>query len=160
MRKQITKNDSCSRLHSSSQAQYINILNSFSQHQLLHKQVILQSGRWLCTQPSPAAGWGGHCCPPCLPALRKGEEKGRRQHEPLLTWRAFLQCGFGCGCWEWWPQQRHDHSSRIWKAGHWSEWPRGSSVLKAGKRTGSSGRIGKVCNKWRHYLVIIFYISQ
>ena len=45
MRKQITKNDSCSRLHSSSQAQYINILNSFSQHQLLHKQVILQSGR-------------------------------------------------------------------------------------------------------------------
>lgn len=82
-----------------------------------------------------------------LLALREGWEKAGVKGQPLLTWRAFLQCGFGCGCWGWWRQQRRDHSSRTWKAGHWSEWPRGSSVLKAGKRTGSSDHIGKVWNK-------------
>lgn len=90
----------------------------------------------------------------------RAKTKERMPCEPLLTWRAFLQCGFGCGCWGWWRRQRHDHSSRIWKAGHWSAWPRGSSVLKVGKRTGSSGRTGKVWNTGRDRLVIMSEVSK
>lgn len=90
--------------------------------------------------------WAGQGVPMYLAAPKKDKEK-RVDSWPLLTWRAFLQCVSGCGCWAWWPQQTHDHSSHTWKAGHWSEWPRGSSVLMAGKRTGSSGHTGRVWNK-------------
>lgn len=93
-------------------------------------------------------GWAGKGVPMYRPAPKKDKEK-RVDSWPRLTWRAFLQCGSGCGCWEWWPQQRRGHSSHTWKVCRWSGWPRGSSVLTAGKRTGSSGHTGRVCNKQR-----------
>lgn len=63
----------------------------------------LELGAWLqtCSQPSLP----GACArdPPHHPPLSSQEQLGERELPglPQLTWRAFLQCGFGCDCWVW-----------------------------------------------------------